>query len=419
MNLSKLNIKLLFVIQILLYNSVLSGGSTYSRFGIGDIVYCGDSRLYAMGSTGIAFADESLINGLNPAGLARINATRFSGAFEHCRFSSKDAISSGLYSFSRLLGISIAIPISIQNGIVISGEAAPYSSVDYSIISNDYDTILQSSRTQNIYGSGGLSRLSMGLSFSPIKALNLGFRLNYIYGRIRQYRNTSYQSSSYLQSRFDVSRYYSGVTYSIGLIYEDLKNLMNISILNGVSIGMTFTTKSKLSVDLEKTYFNIAHDGGDSIIIQHGKNTLPYNLGFGISYLYKEKYRVLSDIWLENWKNSHFYEDIHSEFRNAYRTSLGMEIIPSRNATSLLGKYYYRFGIGYYSTYYSFQGTGINESFIAMGLGIPVAPETRLNIGLQISTRGTTSNNLQKDTIFRISIAISGSELWFQRFEED
>ncbi len=56
---------------------------------------------------------------------------------------------------------------------------------------------------------------------------------------------------------------------------------------------------------------------------------------------------------------------------------------------------------------------------ISGGLGLPMGPESQLNIGLQVGIRGSTNNYLQKDTIVRLSVAVSATEIWFLRFEEE
>jgi hypothetical protein len=45
--------------------------------------------------------------------------------------------------------------------------------------------------------------------------------------------------------------------------------------------------------------------------------------------------------------------------------------------------------------------------------------ESWLNIGVQVGLRGTTDYKLQKDLIVRLSVAVSASELWFLKFDEE
>jgi hypothetical protein len=99
--------------------------------------------------------------------------------------------------------------------------------------------------------------------------------------------------------------------------------------------------------------------------------------------------------------------------------SSGIEFLPARDAVSYWQRVVYRAGAAYNSTYYSFNGETIREAFATAGIGLPISADARLNLGLQAGIRGTTANGLQRDTIVRFSLTISGSELWFLKFEED
>ena len=57
--------------------------------------------------------------------------------------------------------------------------------------------------------------------------------------------------------------------------------------------------------------------------------------------------------------------------------------------------------------------------FVTGGLGIPIGPEARLDVNLHLGTRGTTSNNLQRDTILRLTVGVSASEVWFMKVEDE
>jgi hypothetical protein len=158
----------------------LAGGSSFSRYGFGDMIRYGDSRTYALGGTGIALTGDGFINELNPAGLARISVTRFSTGVEYTNYLSKDETGSSFYSIGGFQGIAFAFPISTENGIVMSAEFTPYSKVNYGITSSFFDTLTQSTENKTFYGRGGLSYIGLGLSATPLKSLSIGARLNYI-----------------------------------------------------------------------------------------------------------------------------------------------------------------------------------------------------------------------------------------------
>jgi hypothetical protein len=412
MNNSK--IKIFLILSIAAFPSIaLAGGSSFSRYGFGDILRYGDSRTYALNGTGIALLDDGFINGLNPAGLARISYTRFSTGFEYNNFLSKDETGSSFYSTGGFQGLAFAFPISRENGIVMSAEFAPYSKVSYGITSSLYDSLTQSQQDKTFYGSGGLSSIGVGLSASLTTMLHIGGRFDYIYGRTHQYQTTSFTDTYLTPLSFDRATYYSGFTFTLGAIYEGIDRLLDLPSLHNLSLGFTVRTASSLDANIKRIYSE-----GDTTN-QDGTADIPFSAGFGFSYLLNNRYRFLGDIETENWGSTEYFGSHPAELRNSLRASLGFEALPPKDADTFLKRIVYRAGLAYNSTYYQINGIGINEYVVSGGLGLPMGPESQLNIGLQIGVRGSTDTYLQKDTIVRLSVAISASEIWFLRFDEE
>lgn len=413
MNYHRLKIYLILVASFI--PSILySGGSSYSRYGYGDILRYGDSRTYAMAGTGIALLDDGVINILNPAALSHIRFTRFSTGFEYDRFTSKDYNGSSFYSTGGLQGLIFAFPISPENGIVLSVESTPYSKVYYAIRATNFDIFSDSKKYETLYGSGGLSYLGIGLSGSPLSTLHLGGRLNYMYGRTRQYQTSNFDNSNYSTTNFDRTINFSGFTGTFGVVYEGISELAQISSLRNLTLGFTLTTASSLDADAFRIY-----SGGEDTTIEKGPAHLPVSIGLGLSYLLQDRYRFLGDCVIENWGNIQPFSLDPVILRNAYRASIGFELVPQKGADTYWKRTYYRLGIAYNSTYYDVRGTGINELLFSGGLGLPMGPGSWLNLGIQVGLRGTTDNQLQKDTIIRLSAAISASEIWFLKFDEE
>ena len=418
MNNSK-NILFLFIFIGVCPFITLAGGSSFSRYGFGDILRTGDSRTYALSGTGIALLGDGFINELNPAGLARISLTRFSAGFEYNNFLSKDETGSSFYSTGAFQGLAFAFPISIENGIVMSAEFTPYSKVSYGITSSLFDTLLQTTQHRTFYGSGGLSYLGLGLSATPITSLHIGARLNYMFGRTRQYQTIAFDSTDYASTIFDRATYYSGFTLTLGTIYESVGTLIDVPALRSLSVGFTLTTASSLDAEIQRTYPLSSYFYNDSTSSETGTAGIPLSLGFGFSYLYQNQYRFLGDIVIDNWASTKYFGLPPVNIRNSVRTSFGFEAIPAKDADSFMKRIVYRAGIAYNSTYYEINGVGINEYVLSGGLGLPMGLESQLNIGLQVGIRGSMDNHLQKDTMIRLSVALSASELWFLKFEEE
>src|SRR5271169_3974482 len=103
-----------------------SGGSGYSRYGIGDLSYFLTNRAIGMGGAGLAVLTNNEIDQMNPAAWARITRTRFSVSTLYEGFSTSDNSHSSYLSQMDFNGLSIAIPVATGSGAVISAGFTPY-----------------------------------------------------------------------------------------------------------------------------------------------------------------------------------------------------------------------------------------------------------------------------------------------------
>ena len=400
----------LLLVGIPLYPA-LAGGSIYSRFGVGDLVRYGGGRLSAMGGTGIALTGDGFLNLLNPAGMGKILHTRFSGGFEYTNFNSTDAFGSGRYARGNFEGVAFGIPIDKEYGISLLLEAAPYSNVNYASLAQD--TVVE----QDFYGTGGLSLLTVGTSFSPANRLSFGANLNYIHGRIRQAVNFKFSDPTFLNSEIDRSDFYSGFNFTIGGIYEGIGDLLGASSLQPLSIGFILSTPTTLSVTRQSLL--TTSESTDTTATNAGNVDIPIAFGAGISYLIGNQYTITGDVYHQKWQNAKFFGSTSPVIRNSTRISFGFEAAPLRETDPLFKKIAYRAGFYYNASSYFFNGTPINELGLTGGIGLPIGPDARLDIGLAVGTRGSTSNGLQRDTIVRLSVSVSASEAWFMKVEDE
>jgi hypothetical protein len=388
-----------------------AGGSIYSRFGVGDLLRYGGSRIDAMGGAGISLIGDGFINSLNPAGVGRISFTRIAADFEYSGYSSSDSYGSSYYGRGAFKGLGLAFPISREYGIAMMLEASPYSNVNYT--TQYRDSLVQ----QDFYGTGGLSMLSVGATYSPLKRLSLGARMNHVYGRIRQVGNFTFSDPSYLGSEIQRSDFYGGFTFTLGGIYDGLGEVFNAPSLDPLCIGFVLTTPTTLSVDLQSVLTTA--ESTDTTLNGTGKVDLPVSFGIGASYLFAKTYVLTCDASFMQWHDAQFFGSTLPQMRNSTRIGVGFEVLPQRETESFMSRLAYRAGISYNQANYIVNGTGINELFLTGGVGLPIGPDSRLNIGFQAGTRGSTSNNLQRDTIFRLSLSVSASEMWFMRVEDE
>jgi hypothetical protein len=390
---------------------VLAGGSSYSRFGVGDLLRHGGSRINAMGGAGIALTGDGFLNLLNPAGISRISYTRISGGFQYYNFNSSDASGSGRFARGSFEGVAFGIPVSRDDGVALLLEASPYSGVDYSI--RVRDTLLQ----QDFYGTGGLSNLAIGTSYSPTKHLTFGAKLNYLYGRTRQIANFRFLDPTFLNSEVERSDFYSAFNITLGSIFDSVGSVLGSSALEPLSIGAVLSTPATFSVNRRSIL--TTNESTDTTATSAGTADLPIAFGAGVSYLFAGKYYVTADVYLQQWSNTKLFGSPMPDIRNAIRYGIGFESLPLRETETYWRRVAYRLGMYYHQTSSVVNGTGINEFFLTGGVSLPIGPDARLDVGLQVGTRGTTSGNLQRDTILRLSLSLSASEVWFMNIEDE
>lgn len=382
----------------------VAGGSVYSRFGVGDLLYYGSGRSAAMGGTGIALLGDGFINRLNPAGLARISRTRISTGFEFANFSSSDNASSGNYRRGTFNGVAFGIPIDQERGIGMILESTPFSTVHYAV-----ETTGEIFK-QTFYGTGGLSLLGLGASYTPFSPLTIGAKFNYLYGRIRQTDKFDFFDPGFSDGELDRSDFYSGFNATFGAIYHGFGE-------TPLTLGLVLSTPTTFSVERER--LRSSNQILDTTSTGTGSVDLPLAVGVGFSYLFSNRYHLTADLYHQSWEGANFFGASPVELKNATRVGIGFESLPEREIEAYFKRVAYRAGIYYNSTYYRINGTPINEYFITVGMGLPIGPDARINVGLHAGIRGATTGNLQRDTILRLTLSLSASEAWFLTFEEE
>ncbi|PSQ68995.1 MAG: hypothetical protein BRD29_02525 [Bacteroidetes bacterium QH_2_67_10] len=105
---------------------------------------------------------------------------------------------------------------------------------------------------------------------------------------------------------------------------------------------------------------------------------------------------------------------------------MGAELLPAgnnRNAT-FFSRTAYRLGAYYEQTYVDAQtvfddapeGTGINALAATGGVSLPTPLYgTRIDVGVEVGTRGTTDADLIRDVFYGLSLNVNLGERWFQR----
>ena len=406
---------ILFLLIFGITLTATAGGPTYSRYGIGDLAYFGSNRAFAIGVLGIGLTGDGFINRFNPAGLSRISLTRISAGFEFSSMTLKDQSGSTKFARGDFQSIALAVPVSRQHGVVFYAGTAPFSNVDYRI--QVREMTYGSPSTQTFSGIGGLSTLTLGLSYSPRADLSLGLKYSYVYGTIEHITNVDFDDLTFTDNELQSSRFHSGSMFTLGLLAEDLGSLLGVPALKPFQLGLIIGTPAKLSVRQENVL--LTSSSVDTTSVVRGKTDLPFSFGLGVSYRAADRMLFTTDVFLQEWQGSNFFGGPSGGVRNSARIAGGVEFLPKASPSSYGDRIAYRAGFAYNSTYHTVGGQAVNEWYLSGGVGLPIGPDAKMNLTLQAGSRGATDGGLQKVDFIRFSVSISASEAWFIKLEED
>jgi hypothetical protein len=396
-----------------------SGGSAYSLIGLGDLRYVPGARAVGMGYAGLALASPQYIDGTSPASWYRINRTRFEGAAMYEGFNSTDGNSSRYLARMDFHGTLLAIPISQQDGIVFVGGFVPYSNTSYDTYTSgsfQQGTDTLAYRLHHI-GTGGITKAQVGLSWAPRSDLALGASLNYMFGTLTDQMdqvNTNGTAAGGTQKGHQSS---SGVSVTTGIIYSGFGAFGPA--WQPLSLGLSLTTRASLHTTNLTTYEYVGGEH-DSSTEKYGRVGIPFSLGIGLGYQLGERWAFAADYIMQPWSQADFQGSSPAGVRDSYRIGIGAERIGSKDMSAgWLDHISYRLGVTYNQTYYTINTQDIAEWGITAGLAFPLSGESRLNVAAEYGGRGTTSNNLIKDKIFRMTFSLNISDFWFIRYEEE
>lgn len=411
--------------SILLINcTLLSFGQTgasspYSNFGIGDLVPVANSRTNAMGGVGYALRSPLSINPANPASYTAFDSLSFVfeggfyGNFSTLSTSATEEPASNAGLSHLYLGFPVTKWYRASFGIM------PYSSVGYRIHDIQPDPVM--GRALRVYeGDGGLNQYFMGNGFKLGKNFSLGVNIIYMAGKLERTRLLNFPDSIYtLNTRVTNTTSVGDLNFSAGIQYHPI-------LKNGdrFTAGLVYGHAKELnatSEDLVETLFGGIDNGSeystDTVSYNEnmeGKIKLPMTVGFGLGYEKPEKFTVSAEGSYSNWSDYTFYGRSDS-LRNSFRMATGLEFIPdNRSISGYWKKVRYRVGFRYAQTYLKLRETGIDEYAVSFGLGLPLRRlATTIHLGGEFGSRGTTDQNLIRDSFFRFSLGISISERWF------
>jgi hypothetical protein len=392
------------------------GGSSYSIFNLGDIRQTTTASAAGRGGVEVAIPSERTINGINPALWGDLESVSIQAGLNFAQYQVSDQNSSLYQNRTALQSFSAGFPLSgvYRSAIVLS--VRPYSTVNYltRLASRVPTASGDSANAQISYnGDGGISEGTLGASFAPIPEISIGIAGARYFGSIKNSSGVSFPDGGMNPAAYQRSDLYGGWGARAGVAARPLA---------GLTLAAVVETGSSLSRQRFDRSSYVAQNTSGSELVEDTTNlttatvTLPPRITAGASFL-TGRALLSAQATFQSWP-----QDEYPRSRSSMRIAAGFDRLGREEAgTSGFDRWTLRAGAYLDQTYYTINGTGIDEMGVSVGAAIPLRPTTRLNvgtqldIGIEVGERGTTDNGLTKELFGRLNLDLTVGELWFIR----
>ncbi len=400
-------------------------GSVYSRFGVGERSDFGSSQAEMLGVSGVALRDGSSTGLVNPALWSDLVVTGFGASIGITGVRAEDATTSdpSRSTAGDVSSLHLAVPlVPARLGAVVAYR--PYSRVRYrSAIPGTLVTPVDTTAyTANREGEGGLQRLSVGLGWRPGRAVQVGASADVLFGTFEYLQRTEFEEAGYVETRQSEATQVRGVTATVGAT-ATARRLARAT--DALTVGASVTLPTRLSATRTLT-IGQSLDRDTLASIEDGRLTLPLAARGGLAYRASSRFLLAADAVYEPW--SAFESTLAvggfdpvagtDVLRDRLRVGLGTEIAPSggNRAAGLFRRASYRLG-GYAERgLYAPTGDDVMTYAATGGVSLPNRLSgARLDLGLEVGTRGTTADVLVRDTFVRGTVSLTFGERWFVR----
>ncbi len=415
------NIFLFTVLSFFLIQNELSATSLLLQSGLGEINYSANVRSAGMGGTSISIYDSYNLNRFNPASWTSSRNARFSaevmGKTTSVSGSSSGSLKSGTFN-----GLSFGVPI--KNRVFLGIALTPFSDYGFEATSTGTQTISIGDSTETydftekISETGGLSNVLLGTGVRINRFLSLGFKADFLIGKLREERTVDYDSISSVGTIADFSRSVEakmkGLNLSFGALVSPTKEL---------SVGLTYGLGTTIDYEIERFFDYDEYYSEDErpTRVDTLELKIPASLGVGVSYKVLPRLLLAAEYSRQNWED---FKIVGSEnnsqvsYQNSERFKFGGELSHNpRYDAKIWDKLKYRFGFNFAKLYQTdLKGNSINEYLFSLGVGFPFlysSGSTQLDLAFEMGKRGSTSKNEISETLYKVTIGITGLETWF------
>jgi len=430
--------------------------SPYSRYGLGNTVPGTNISTRGMGSISAGYVDVLSVNFNNPASYSGFQT--FQEERSKKLISGRVLLDVGVNIENRTLRVPnqpekfstgnalfsyVQLGVPLRKNWGLSFGLRPLSRVSYKIQQREklFDPItgkaIDSAATL-FTGDGGSYLPSIGTGFA-IKNFSAGVNVGYLFGK---------KQSSTLRSLFNDTVTYNSSNHttltSFGDVYANAGLQYRINIVGNketpkqtyLRLGLSGNLEQSINATQDITRETFTRDAAnvdtrlDSVYEQKDvKGTIKYPASYTAGFVLetiKEKgngWLIGADLTKTKWSDFRYFGAVDSVQDN-WQLHVGGQYRPEFGR-AYFSKVAYRAGFFVGKDYIRIK-QGLPQLGLSLGMSLPIITNNRqslgqftvVNVALEVEKRGN-NDNLIKENMFRLSVGLNFSDLWFNKRKYD
>jgi len=415
---------LLLVIFLLALQGKAQENSPYSRYGLGDFVPGQNILNRGMGGLSSAFADYSSVNFTNPASYASLKITTFDIGLDYNSRSLRALNPPRKFNSAYLIPsyMQIGLPLSKKKNWGMNIGLRPITRINYDILLNTRISGIDSAQYSYL-GNGGTYQAFTGMAYGT-KNLSIGFNAGYMFGNKEYSTRLSFVNDTinYKTTNSADTTRFGGLFFNAGIQYKIKLNEKTILRL-GFHGNLSTSMKATRNISRETIAYNpnagvVVIDSIYSSQDQKGTIVHPSSWGAGFMFEGENMWMFGGEIGVANWADYRYFGTADKMVNN-WTGRIGGQFVPDFKSSNYWQRVTYRIGASFGPDNVQLN-KAIPQYMFSFGTGLPVRRNvytnqyTTINTAFELGFRGNKSNDI-RENIFRFSLGLSLSDIWFNK----
>lgn len=417
-------ILLLLMMFLLALQGKAQENSPYSRYGLGDFVPGQNILNRGMGGLSSAFADYSSVNFTNPASYASLKITTFDVGLDYNSRSLRALNPPRKFNSAYLIPsyMQIGLPLSKKKNWGMNIGLRPITRINYDILLNTRISGIDSAQYSYL-GNGGTYQAFTGMAYGT-KNLSIGFNAGYMFGNKEYSTRLSFVNDTinYKTTNSADTTRFGGLFFNAGIQYKIKLNEKTILRL-GFHGNLSTLMKATRNISRETIAYNpnagvVVIDSIYSSQDQKGTIVHPSSWGAGFMFEGENMWMFGGEIGVANWADYRYFGTADKMVNN-WTGRIGGQFVPDFKSSNYWQRVTYRIGASFGPDNVQLN-KAIPQYMFSFGTGLPVRRNvytnqyTTINTAFELGFRGNKSNDI-RENIFRFSLGLSLSDIWFNK----